>query len=97
MDRRQAMERLQDHEAELRRLGVQHLYLFGSVARGEGRAESDVDLFFDYEKGKLGLFALMEVKERTAAILGCKTDIMTRDSLHRMLRDGIEASAVQVF
>ena len=38
MDRRQAMERLQDHEAELRRLGVQHLYLFGSVARGEGRA-----------------------------------------------------------
>ena len=39
-------------EAELRQLGVEHPYLFGSTARGEAREDSDVALFFDYERGK---------------------------------------------
>lgn len=93
----EAITRLRQHEAELKALGVQHLYLFGSTARGDAGAESDVDLFFDYEKGKLGLFRLMDVKERASDILGRKADIMTRDSLHKVLRARIEASAVRVF
>ena len=97
MQRDAAIATLKAHEAELKQLGVRHLYLFGSTARGEAREDSDVDLFFDYDKGKFGLFELMDVKERTAAILGRKADIMTRDSLHRMLRERIEAAAVQVF
>jgi uncharacterized protein len=56
MKRDEAISRLQQHEAELKRLGVEHLYMFGSTARGEAKDDSDVDLFFDYEKGKLGLF-----------------------------------------
>jgi uncharacterized protein len=59
--------------------------------------DSDVDLFFDYERGKLGLYELMDVKEAAATILGEKTDIMTRDSLHRTVRQRIEADALQVF
>ena len=71
--------------------------MFGSTAREEAREGSDVDLFFDYDKGKLGLFQLMDVKEYTSGILGCKADIMTRDSIHRVLRDEIESSAIRVF
>ena len=97
MQRDEAIAKLKQHEAELRRLGVEHLYLFGSTARGEAREDSDVDLFFDYERGKLGLFELMDVKEEAARILGRKADIMTRDSLHKVLRSRIEASALQVF
>ena len=97
MDRPAAIARLKEHETELRQLGVQHLYLFGSTARGEARDDSDVDLFFDYERGKFGLFDLMEVKETAARILGCNTDIMTRDSIHKLLRAKVEASAVPVF
>ncbi len=89
----EAITRLRDHETELKRLGVEHLYLFGSTARDE----SDVDLFFDYEKGKLGLFELMDVKEAAARILGRKIDIMTRDSIHKLLRQRIEETAVPVF
>jgi len=48
----------------LKRLGVDHLYLFGSRARGEAREDSDVDLFFDHLDGSLGLFELMDVKRR---------------------------------
>lgn len=97
MQRDDAITKLKAHAAELQQLGVQHLYLFGSTARGEASTDSDVDLFFDHERGKLGLFQLMDVKERAAEILGCKTDIMTRDSLHPVLRRRIEASALQVF
>ena len=97
MKRDEAISRLQQHEADLKRLGVEHLYLFGSTVRDEAKGDSDIDLFFDYEKGKLGLFELMDVKEYAASILGRKTDIMTRDSLHRMLRGAIEATAIRVF
>src|SRR5205823_5363691 len=97
MERNEAIRRLQQHEAELKRLGVEHLYLFGSTARGDAREDSDIDLFFDHPEGSLGLFALMDVKEAATRILARKTDIMTRRSLHPVLRKQIEASALQVF
>jgi predicted nucleotidyltransferase len=97
MKREDAISILKEHETELRQLGVKHLYLFGSTLRGEAREDSDVDLFFDYEKGKLGLYELMDVKEQASRILGRKADIMTRDSLHKVLRARIETSALQVF
>jgi predicted nucleotidyltransferase len=97
MERDEAINRLRQHEADLKRLGVEHLYMFGSTARGEASHDSDVDLFFDYQRGELGVFELMDVKEFAARILGRKTDIMTRDSLHKTLRREIEATAVRVF
>jgi predicted nucleotidyltransferase len=83
MDRGEAIAKLKQHEAELKRLGVEHLYLFGSTVRREAREDSDIDLFFDHPEG--------------SRILGRKTDIMTRRSLHPVLRERIEASALQVF
>lgn len=97
MGRDEAITRLQQHKDDLNRLGVEHLYMFGSTARDEASDDSDIDLFFDYQKGKLGVFELMDAKEYAARILGRKTDIMTRDSLHRTLRQAIEATALRVF
>jgi uncharacterized protein len=97
MKRDVTIARLKKHEAELKQLGVEHLYLFGSTARDEARDDSDVDLFFDHPEGSLGLFELMEIKDAAERILGRKTDIMTRRSLHRVLRPKIEAAAQQVF
>jgi predicted nucleotidyltransferase len=97
MQRNDAIVKLRDHEAELKRLGVQRLYLFGSTARDEANENSDIDLFFDYQKGALGLFELLDVKERATAILGGRADITTRDSLHKTLRGQIEASAIRIF
>jgi len=97
MKREDAIAILKEHETERRQLGVEHLYLFGSTARGEAREDSDVDLFFDHPEGSLGLYQLMDVKDTAARILGRKTEIMTRRSLHPVLRERIEASALQVF
>jgi predicted nucleotidyltransferase len=97
MERDDATARLRAHEAELRQLGIEHLYLFGSTVRGEARADSDVDLFFDHPIGSIGLYELIDLKQRASEILGREADIMTRRSLHRVLRDRIEEAALQVF
>jgi predicted nucleotidyltransferase len=97
MRRDLTIAKLKEHEAELKQLGVEHLYLFGSTARDEARDDSDVDLFFDHPEGSLGLFELMDIKDAAERILGSKADIMTRRSLHRILRPKIEAAAQQVF
>lgn len=87
--------KLRDAEPELRQRGVEGLYLFGSYARGNARPDSDIDLFFDHRDG-LGLEAisLMDDIKRIALERG---DVTTRRSLHPMLRDDIENSAVRVF
>ena len=45
MKRDDAIKRLQQHEADLKRLGVEHLYMFGSTARGEAKDDPDVAFF----------------------------------------------------
>ncbi len=90
MNREEAIVKLKRHETELKALGVDHLYLFGSTARDEAGEDSDIDLFFDHEKGRIGLYELIDVKESTTNILGGRADIMTRASLHPALRKRIE-------
>ena len=68
-------------QAKERRRSAGRLNGAGRCARGFGRRS-----VFDYEKGKFGLFDLMDVNERTARILGREADIVTRDSLHKTLR-----------
>ena len=97
MKRAEAISRLRAHEAELKRLGVEHLYLFGSTARDDAQEDSDVDLFFDHRRGKIGPFELMDVQDCAAGILGRAVDVTTRRSLHPGLRRRIEESAICVF
>ncbi len=97
MDRALVIEKLRAHEADLHRFGVAHLYLFGSVARDDARPDSDVDLFFDTDNPRFSLIELVDIQERVGSILGTECDVMTRASLHPMLRPRIEAEARRVF
>ncbi|MGD0430621.1 MAG: nucleotidyltransferase family protein [Acetobacteraceae bacterium] len=97
MDRDNVIATLRAHEADLHQVGVARLYLFGSVARHEARPDSDVDLFFDTDNPRFSLIELVDVQERVSDILGLETDVMTRASLHPMLRQRIEEEAVRVF
>ena len=97
MDKASALTALRAHQAELKQLGVEHLFLFGSTARGVARDDSDVDFFFDHPLGSIGLLELIDVKAATSRVFGHPVDVMTRRSLHPILREAIESSAVQVF
>ena len=97
MNRSAALATLRRHAGELRAQGVTALYLFGSTARGEARSDSDVDLFFEYDDPKFSLVELVRIKNQISEILGIDADVMTRDSLHPMLKERIEGAAVRVF
>jgi uncharacterized protein len=97
MDRDTVIAKLRANEFDLHRVGVARLYLFGSVARQEATPESDVDLFFETDDPRFSLIELVDVQDRVSEILGTETDVMTRASLHPMLRDRIEAEALRVF
>ncbi len=97
MDRDDVIARLRAHESDVHRVGVARLYLFGSVSRGEARPDSDVDLFFDTDNPRFSLIELVDVQEQVGEILGTEADVMTRASLHPMLRPRIEAEALRVF
>jgi len=78
--------------------GATSLYLFGSAARDAATADSDLDLFIDYDpKKKFSLVDLVGIKYFLEDVLEVKVDVTTRDSLHPMLRKDIEQSAVRVF
>ena len=97
MELAEAVRILKDNEADLKQMGVKSLYLFGSTVRGDQHPESDVDLFFDYDPATLGLFQLMDIKERASQLLGCHADIMTRTSISRHIRPQVEAEAIVIF
>jgi len=97
MDRDDVIAKLRAHESDLHQVGVARLYLFGSVARREARPDSDIDLFFDTDNPRFSLIELVDVQDRVSEILGTEADVMTRASLHPMLRPGIEAEALRVF
>lgn len=95
MRREQVLAILLEHRSELRvRYGVKSLALFGSVARGESRPESDVDLLVEFER-PIGLkfFELIDYLEQ---LLGCSVDLGTPQSLKPRLRERVLAEAVNV-
>jgi len=74
--------------------GMTDLRLFGSVARGDERPDSDIDFFVRREPGS-DPFLVFEFKNALSALLGCKVDVIVEQKLMRpRLRDTILAEAV---
>ena len=63
--------------------------LFGSVARQEARATSDVDLLVEFE-GAATLDRYVDLESYLEGVLGCSVDLVTRRSLKPRLRSSIE-------
>ena len=98
MNRTQTVAKLQSYADAIKALGAISLFLFGSIARNENNSNSDLDLFVDYDpNGKFNALDLVDIKFLLEDRLGLEVDVTTRDSLHPMLRDDIEKSAVRVF
>jgi predicted nucleotidyltransferase len=75
------------------RHGASNVRIFGSVARGEAKPGSDVDVLVELERGRslwdLGGF-LMDLQD----LLGCRVDVATEKSLHWYIRDRVLREAV---
>ena len=87
-------ERLAAHASELRSLGVRSLDLFGSIARGDARPESDVDLLeFKEVPGFVGYVRLRNSLEQ---ILDRHVDLVMASGLHPRIRERVLREARHV-
>jgi predicted nucleotidyltransferase len=94
----EVMTTLRTHAPELRRRGIEHLYVFGSVARGDARVDSDVDLVVDVDPDRP--FSLVTLGSLTADVEGWldrSVDLGERSMLRPSLRAEFERDSVRVF
>jgi predicted nucleotidyltransferase len=98
MDKHHVIAKLRAHEAELKSAGVLSLSLFGSVARGEARPNSDIDLNAQLDKKRrISLFEAIEIEIRLSEILGAKVDLSTAGTLKPDIQEQFEREAALVF
>lgn len=98
MDKDDVIATLRAHEAELKSAGVLSLSMFGSVARGESRADSDVDLNVQLDRKKrISLFEVVEIESRLSEILGTKADLSMAGMLKPDIQEQFDREAVLVF
>lgn len=81
-----------------RRNRIARLAVFGSVATGSERADSDIDLLVDFDAdAEIGMVAFGSAMLDLEAYFGRKVDLVTRNGLHPRLRDQILAQAEVIF
>lgn len=80
-----------------RRFRLQALAMFGSAARGELRAESDVDRMVEFEPGYHPGLSWFELEEQLAAALGRRVDAMQKKLLKPRVRIDAERDAIVLY
>jgi hypothetical protein len=90
---------IENHRDKIRELaktrGAKNISLFGSMARNQASATSDVDFLVEMEKGQ-SAFALGSLLMDLQDLLGRKVDVVTPNSLHSAIRDRILREATEL-
>ena len=98
MSTSEIIAQLRGNADAIRAMGATSLYLFGSIALDKGGADSDLDLFIDYDPARrFSLLDLVGIKQLLEERMSADIDITTRDSLHPMLKDDIERPGSRIF
>ena len=92
------MRVLRTQEADLRRDGVAALYVFGSVARGQARADSDVDLAMEFAPdAPASLLDIARLQDKLADGLGYRVDLGELSALQPEIARAAAADMVRVY
>lgn len=92
------LQRLKATEPELRRRGIAHLSLFGSLVRGEARDDSDIDIAIEIEAGRsFSLIRMEDTRLLLEDVLGQTVDLGEVDSFRPAVRAAFEHDQIRVF
>lgn len=78
------------------RFGARRIRVFGSVARGEERPDSDIDFLVDFPRGYDLFKQRLPLAERLAEITGRRLDVIPEHELNRHIRDAVLKEAVDL-
>jgi predicted nucleotidyltransferase len=96
--RDQILEIIRSNQQMLAELGVRHAALFGSVARGDDRPDSDIDIMVEVDAEKVrGIVAIGRIQARLEKLLGRPVDLARRDRMRPHVSTEAEKDAVYVF
>ena len=79
--RHDVVRRLRQHREEIRSLGVEKIGLFGSFARGEPAADSDVDLLVEFRREEQSFDNFMRLGFLLEDLLQRRVELLTPQSL----------------
>jgi len=94
--REEVIERLERAEHEIRGLAVRRIALFGSFARAEPQADSDVDLLVEFLPGGKTFDRFMHLADLLERLLGRRVDLVTVEALSPFIGPHILAEAQDV-
>ena len=89
------INRIRKHRAQLEKLGVKSLSLFGSVARGEDHPGSDVDILVEF-RGRATFDRYMDTKFYLEELLDRKVDLVTPKAIKPLMKPYIMRDLVHV-
>ena len=93
-----SMAILRQHADELRERGVEHLYVFGSLVRGEAGPQSDIDVAIDVApEADFSLLDLVRVQQQVEELLGWPAYLVERKMLKRVVRPEVEREVTRIF
>jgi uncharacterized protein len=98
MTRDEIIGKLREREADLRAQGVAHAALFGSVARGDDRPDSNIDILVDLDPAiVVTIFDYAGVKDFIAEMFDRPVDVVSRETLKPRARPKAAADAICAF
>lgn len=98
MDRNTTIARLKAHEGEPRAMGVSGLSLFGSLARGDARSDSDIDLAARFDPAaEVGMVKYGAILERLRTLLHARVDLVGEPARTARMQAEIDRDRAPVF
>jgi predicted nucleotidyltransferase len=98
MNSLEVLDTLRRSERALRDRGVVHAALFGSVARGDSRSDSDIDIMIEIDPDiRMTVFDYMGLKDYIAALFDGPVDVVNRDGLKPYVTPAATADAIYAF
>lgn len=82
--------------AACRQYGARRIRVFGSVARGEERPDSDIDFLVDFPRGYDLFTQRLPLAERLSEITGRSLDLVPEHELNRHIREAVLNEAVDL-
>jgi predicted nucleotidyltransferase len=98
MRRDEVIARLKEAEPALRARGIRRAAVFGSVARGEERPDSDIDIMIEVDpEANITIYGYVGLKELVAGLFDQPADVVDREGLKPFVRPAAIRDAIYAF